>query len=138
MKGWVKSVQKDSANTVHWQTILVIGLSFAVLLVGTHIKSWGLFTLWVVMKITPGANALRIICRFQFFSISCFHCSCGWAESGQNRIPQIIETALQFISFNVDSCSGLFIIVKTIQYCPTSDYSKGSNRDVVRNSGATF
>jgi hypothetical protein len=66
MKGWVKSVQKDSANTVHWQTILVIGLSFAVLLVVLILKV-GDYSSVVVMKITPGANALRIVCRFTIF-----------------------------------------------------------------------
>jgi hypothetical protein len=43
---------------------------------------------------------------------------------GQNRIPQIIETALQLMSFNVDSCNGLFIIVEQFNTAPTSDYSK--------------
>jgi hypothetical protein len=108
MKGWVKSVQTDSANTVHWQTILVITqlLLFCLWVLILKVGDYSLW--WVVMKITPGANALQLFvafCNFLVFPVSI----CCWAESSPE--PTNNETALQFIVLMSIAVIGLFIIV---------------------------
>jgi hypothetical protein len=84
------------------------------------------------MKITPGANALRIICRFLQFLV--FPVSIVLAvglNRAQNRIPQIIETALQFIVLMSIAVISLFIIVEQFNTAPTSDYSKGQQLEML-------
>jgi hypothetical protein len=116
----------DGANTVHWQTILVIGLSLAVLLAWVLLLKVGDYSLWwVVIKITPGANALRIVCRFLQFLV--FPVSIVLAvglNRAENRIPQIIETAVQFVILMSIAVISLFIIVEQFNTAPTSDYNK--------------
>jgi hypothetical protein len=116
----------DGANTVHWQTILVIGLSLAVLLAWVLLLKVGDYSLWwVVIKITPGANALRIVCRFLQFLV--FPVSVVLAV-GLNRalniIPNIKETAVQFVILMSIAVISLFIIVEQFNTAPTSNYSK--------------
>jgi hypothetical protein len=116
----------DGANTVHWQTILVIGLSLAVLLAWILLLKVGDYSLWwVVIKITPGANALRIVCRFLQFLV--FPVSIVLAiglNRALNIIPNIKETAVQFMILVSVGVTSLFIILEQFNTAPTSNYSK--------------
>jgi hypothetical protein len=118
--------KKDSDSIVHWQTILVMGLSLAILLAWVlllKIENYSLW--WVITKITPGAGAIRIVCRLQQFLV--FPVSIVLAvglNRALNRIPHIKETALQFIILMSVAVISLFIIVEQFNTAPTSDYSK--------------
>jgi hypothetical protein len=126
-EGGVKiSSKKDSANIAHWQTILVIGLSLAVLLAWLLILKIEDYSLWwVITKITPGASAIRIVCRLQQFLILPVSIVLAVGlNRALNRIPEIIETAVQFIILMAIAVISLFIIVEQFNTAPTSDYSK--------------
>jgi hypothetical protein len=120
------SSKKDSANTVHWQTILVIGLSLAVLLAWVLILKIEDYSLWwVISKVTPGAGAIRIVCRFQQFLVFPVAIVIAIAfNQALNIIPYIKETAVQFVILMSIAVISLFIIVEQLNTAPTSNYSK--------------